>query len=191
MPKTYASVDTETTGLNPDSCQILELGIVLDDWLRPINELPVFHCYVLHELYVGEPFALQMNAEILKIISAKDKHPEFKFIPFDEVSYAMRDFFSENGINPSRIPVAGKNFAGFDRQFLRRLPGSEVVQWNQRVYDPGMLFWKPQEDDSPPDTKKCMKRAGIEGEVAHTAVADALVVVQLVREAAKRLGYPI
>lgn len=191
MPNPYASIDLETTGLNPDTCQILEVGIVIDDWVTPIDELPVFHCYVTHDLIYGEPFALQMNAAILKkLAEGSEKNPGFAFVREDYVSESIASFLRHNGFNTSRVPVAGKNFAGFDRQFLRRLPEGNKLQFNQRVYDPAMLFWRPWEDGSPPDTKKCMKRAGIEGEVAHTAVADAQAVVKMIRFAAGRLSLP-
>jgi DNA polymerase III epsilon subunit-like protein len=43
------------------------------------------------------------------------------------------------------------------------------------------LYFDLENDDSLPDMKTCMQRAGIDGEVAHTAMEDALVVVKLLR----------
>ena len=44
-------------------------------------------------------------------------------------------------------------------------------------------------DTEPPNTKTCMERAGLPGDVAHTAVEDARVVIQLVRLAMARKAY--
>ena len=45
----YVSIDIETTGLDPETCQTLEIGAVFDNWTLPIRELPTFHCYVVHQ----------------------------------------------------------------------------------------------------------------------------------------------
>ena len=80
--------------------------------------------------------------------------------------------------------AAGKNFASFDLQFLNQLPGfRKFIRFKHRFLDPAMLWWDPDLDDGPPDTKTCMERAGLAGEVAHTAIEDALVVVKLIRAA--------
>ena len=38
------SIDTETTGLDYDTCQILQVGAVIEDTInvRPLDELPRF-----------------------------------------------------------------------------------------------------------------------------------------------------
>ena len=43
------------------------------------------------------------------------------------------------------------------------------------------LFYETARDEMLPDTQECMRRAGIDGEVAHTALEDARLVVELVR----------
>ena len=48
------SIDLETTGLNSETCQILEIGAVT-------SEGETFHCYVDNGLIQGEPYALQLN----------------------------------------------------------------------------------------------------------------------------------
>ena len=62
----YVSIDIETTGLDPETCQILEIGAVLDDWTKPIDELPVYHRLVYHKEYRGSAYALAMNANLLE-----------------------------------------------------------------------------------------------------------------------------
>ena len=85
------------------------------------------------------------------------------------------------------LTPAGKNFASFDRQFLKRLPRFEqVVKLSHRTIDPAILFFR-LDDDRLPDSKTCYERAGLDNKVAHTAVEDALAVVRLVQLGIKRL----
>ena len=85
------------------------------------------------------------------------------------------------------LTPAGKNFASFDRQFLKRLPDFEgMVRLHHRTLDPAMLFWQPG-DEKLPDSKTCYERAGMNGKVAHTALEDAMAVVWLLRAGIKRL----
>ena len=51
----YVSIDIETTGLDPDTCQILEIGAVWDDWTKPIDQLPTYRRLVVHSEYRGTP----------------------------------------------------------------------------------------------------------------------------------------
>lgn len=91
----------------------------------------------------------------------------------------------------ARAVVAGKNFASFDDKFLRMLPHfDEHIKYVHRVIDPAMLYWNPMVDQRPPDTKTCMERAGLKGEVTHTALGDALVVAKLIRIAVGRRVSP-
>ena len=137
----YVSIDIETTGLNPEACQTLEIGAVFDDWTRPLRELPTFHCYVVHEQIVGQPFALALNAGILRRLADPQKSEDF--LPPSEVADAMASWLGRCGWDVSQaITPAGKNFASFDRQFLKRLPDFEAkVRLHHRTLDPAMLFW--------------------------------------------------
>ena len=74
------SLDLEMTGLDIETCDILEFGCVLDDLSnqRPIEELPTFECYFspVREggTYQGSPYALQMHPEIFRRIAEKWSH---------------------------------------------------------------------------------------------------------------------
>ena len=70
---TYVSIDIETTGLDPETCQILEIGAVWDDWTKPIDELPVYHRLVYHKEYRGSAYALAMNANLLRHLSGQQE----------------------------------------------------------------------------------------------------------------------
>jgi len=80
------------------------------------------------------------------------------------------------------LNCAGKNFAGFDRKFLEKLPRwKQVFSIRSRVLDPGILFVDWINDESIPSLDECKKRAGIDGVVTHNAVEDAMDVVMLLR----------
>ena len=181
----YVSIDIETTGLNPENCQVLEIGAVIDDGTTPIEDCPTFHCYVDHCLILGESYALSMHPMILRRIATKEEG--YTYLQSWEVATRFRDFLKEHGLDSEneKVFVAGKNYAAFDARFLRKLTNwDKHVQVHHRILDPAALYWQPEIDGVKlPDTKTCMERAGISGAVAHTAVEDAQVVVHLIRQA--------
>jgi DNA polymerase III epsilon subunit-like protein len=176
----YCSIDVETTGLNPETCDLLEVGAVVDDLDNPIDAqlLPTFHCYVVKPNYRGEPFALSMHPTIFRRIA--EKTPPYNYLPECMVAEELRLFLKRH-FGEEKVTVAGKNFLGLDKPFLAKLKGFDMIKLHHRPLDPGMLYWKPRIDKEVPSSKECMTRAGLAGEVAHTAVEDALMVVKLIR----------
>lgn len=179
----YVSIDIETTGLNPETCDIVEIAAIADDWSnpQPLESLFRFHCYVLpaNGVYKGEPYALSMHPESFRRISKLEGSYDY-FLP-GEVCANIQKWMYNIGLNCSNgITVAGKNFGIFDFQFLKRLPNWNL-KINHRVIDVGNLYLE-KNDTKIPDSKECLKRAGIGGEVSHTAMEDALDVVKLVRK---------
>jgi len=185
MNTKYVSIDIETTGLNPEHCQILEIGAVIDDGTAPIEDCPTFHCYIDHSLLLGESYALSMHPTILRRIATKEEG--YTYLQSWEVATRFCDFLKEHGLDPEneKVFVAGKNYASFDARFLAKLTNwDKHIKTHHRILDPAALYWQPETDGARlPDTKTCMDRAGIPGEVAHTAVEDAIVVVRLIRQA--------
>lgn len=182
----YISIDIETTGLDPATCQILEIGAVWDDWTRPLQDLPTYRRLVVHEQYRGDAYALVMNAELLRRLSGQ-REPWFldEERVADDLAEWLKTACGWDG--RTALTPAGKNFASFDRQFLKRLPRFEkVVRLHHRTLDPAILYWQ-FDDEKLPDSKTCYERAGMDGKVAHTAVEDALSVVRLIRWGIKRL----
>lgn len=176
MRTPYVSIDLETTGLDPEYCQIIEFGAVIDDWITPVEELPRYHRYIEHERIVGEPYALAMNAEILRKIAVEGGYPnEHLFLSFVEW---LQEYFPQ-----LPVTVAGKNFAAFDLPFIRRLPDFRPRVFRHRYIDPGTLYWHPEVDDAPPSTAECLERAGLDTYVPHTAVEDAMNVIRIIRSA--------
>ncbi len=176
----YVSIDLETTGLDPENCQIIEFSAIIDDGESALANLPKFHCYVVANEYRGDPYALSMHSTIFRRIS--DRPIEFRFICQTDLAVCFKNFLLNSGLT-SHITVAGKNFASFDWRFLRRMPAWDTtIKIRHRVIDPGNLYWNPVLDgERLPNLKTCLKRAGFEHDVAHTAFEDALDVVLLVR----------
>lgn len=212
----YISLDIETTGLDPHQHNILEFGAVLDDLSvqAPLDELPRFHAYVLPPSdvgYTGDPYALQMNAGILRVIANRGRpvyHPadatpqDALFLHPGELADHFADWCRAQGLSKEKPPTkpgfyaapapsrkdirfvpAGKNVAGFDLPFLRAcIPGWSDFRISHRALDPGMLYFDPRRDTVPPDLAGCLKRAG-KGHmhVDHTAVGDSMLVIEVLR----------
>tara|TARA_Y100000034_G_scaffold33124_2_gene40647 strand:+ start:3170 stop:3748 length:579 start_codon:yes stop_codon:yes gene_type:complete len=175
----YVSIDIETTGLDEEICQILEIGAVVDDtsYETPIDKLPTFHCYVTHPFYQGEPYALNMHGDLFGKLCHK---PEgWRYVSHNDVAQALLEWLGKHF--EDKITVAGKNFMSLDFPFLKKLPNFDKQRFNHRVIDPAMRFWRPRIDTKIPNLQTCMERAGIEGEVTHTALEDAFQVIKLLR----------
>jgi hypothetical protein len=71
----YVSIDIETTGLNHETCQTLEVGAVIDDWKTPIDQLPRFRRVLVYDTVSGNPYAMALNAALLKFMANAPKDP--------------------------------------------------------------------------------------------------------------------
>ncbi len=181
----YCSLDIETSGLNPNTCDIIEFGAVVDNlWGQPpLESLPTFHRYIYRPSYRGEPFALAMHGHIFKKIC--DRQGEVTTT--ENLVEEFYDFLVANGFQkkPGEVlfNVAGKNFAMFDKNFIDLLPKhpDKKIKYHHRILDPAMLYLNKTDAEVLPGSQECMKRAGLDGEVAHTALEDAFMVVKLLR----------
>lgn len=195
----YVSIDLETTGLDPDKCQIIELAAVIDDLVTPFEELPKFRYLVKEPTYKGEPYAFSMHAALFREIATSGMTPTHIPFPHDEygavkvvgpestVISRLAGWLAENNVTPGLFLAAGKNFAGFDARFMRRLPQADLFTWEHRVLDPGPLYMVPT-DTIVPSTSTCMDRAEAQGMETHnipgdphTALYDTLMVCALIR----------
>jgi len=196
MNMLYCSIDIETTGLNPKTCDIVQFAAIIDDLSnpQPLEKLPKFQTHFAQPTYTGEPYALGMHPQIFKKIADAQKkrieENEFgdRFMNILDLPSAFKNFLTQNGVpeDPKsgrvRITMAGKNVAMFDLPFLNK---KLKKHWGDitilhRVIDPAILYYQPG-DKNLPDSATCLERAGYAGEVAHTALEDALMVVKLVR----------
>jgi oligoribonuclease (3'-5' exoribonuclease) len=191
----YCAIDIETSGLNPDTCQILQVAAVYDDLniRAPIESLPKIEFYVVEKIYKGEPYALAMNVEIFKKLAGKELTYTQK-VCSEDILPKLRNWLTSEVklevegktlLSPGivKINVAGKNFANFDNLFFRKLKSyGESIAFHYRILDVSSLYFDPGLDTKClPSTEECMKRARIPGSVAHTALEDAINVVELIR----------
>lgn len=180
----YASIDIETTGLDPNWCQILEIAIVIDDLdsLTPDPNPPTFHKYLQHDRIQGNPMALVMNADILKIL-ADNKHPDIAKPAFDgshqQLAIEINNFLYQH-CDTDKPTAAGKNFQGFDKPFLDKLFNPQL-KFHHRCFEPTTSFYR-KGDKTLPDLTTCLERANITLPFKlHTAVDDAKAVIALLR----------
>jgi DNA polymerase III epsilon subunit-like protein len=110
----YISIDIETTGLDPKTCQILSIGAVIEDTntLIPFDELPKFHGVIKREHVSGSIFALNLNKDLIEEIKNNSvaktdelkKHHEVrfgcKFYDEDKIVEALFQFCYMNGLVP-------------------------------------------------------------------------------------------
>lgn len=163
------SIDIETTGVDPDTCQILEIGAVCFDTDNKDGHA-YFEATVRPDIIVGEPYALAMHKGLLERIAGGEGQT------LDE---SMRDFrnwlkWCQHRNQGEKFTPVGKNLS-FDRSFLRKHPMFKELPLTHRSIDIGNLYWRPHIDRaSLPDSKECKARAGLPGEVAHNALTDAL-----------------
>jgi len=196
----YVSIDIETTGLDPKHNQVLEFAAVYDDLREDVDvdKLPHYHAYVRREddLYHGSAYALALNHKILSILAGFGK-PGYAIHNYQTAESLLLSFY--NWLDKVGYPdltnshmvgdelyfcitPAGKNFASFDKRFLEeQCVVPKQLRFSHRVFDPGSLYFRLGEDNMLPDSKECMKRAGLAGDVAHTALEDAKMVVRLIR----------
>ncbi|CAE7860239.1 hel308 [Symbiodinium microadriaticum] len=182
----YVSIDIETLGLDPEWCDVIEFGAVIDDLASPIETLPRFHCYITRpgNKYRGEPYAMAMHSKILYRIANREHG--FTYTPHDLLDEVFASWLTQHEMliegDPVRksITIAGKNFATFDLNFLKKLGFGKLSHYKHRIIDPGSMFLKIN-DQMVPGLKDCMTRANVEGEVDHTAVEDAIDVIKCVR----------
>lgn len=185
----YISIDIETTGLNPETDQILEFGAVIEDTLQPgvaVEDLPAFRRIIRHDRLSGTPLALMMNTDIIHSIAFyTPKDPQFCTIKelTNEFRKFLRVYFKEDNHHHFEFVVAGKNFSSFDLQFLKRVPEwTRYIQPRRRVLDPAILYFDPIKDEVPPSLEECLRRAGFDGNVRHKAIGDAQDVIRVLRK---------
>jgi oligoribonuclease (3'-5' exoribonuclease) len=185
----YVSIDLETTGLDPATCQILSIAAVVDGRsyaTLPVNELPHFHMAIKHEWLSGSAIALAMNASLIQRITTNDIRNGTP----GEVETYLNEFLSTQ-LGPAadrpNITAAGKNYGRFDHQFLVQQMPTVAKRIRHRSIDPGTLYGR-DEDAALPDTAECCQRmeacyrpGKFPPKHPHDALDDARWVVRLIR----------
>ena len=163
----YCAIDIETTGLDPVRCQILSFGAVLAND-RNIEKCPTFYRVLRHDFIRGEPYALQMNNELL------GEGPAYGIRPASLFS----DFAQWLGLwGLTKVTPVGKNFGSFDLQFLLNLDPQFDGLFSHRSLDVGALYATPSGIPSQSELLKTYKPPFDFKE--HNALDDAKCSLQL------------
>jgi DNA polymerase III epsilon subunit-like protein len=171
----YLAIDIETTGVDPETCQVLEIGAVLNDFSRPLMECDTFEMVINPGHIEGEPRGLSMNQRLLNEIADGNGR---------RGSDAMRCF--SNWLDNRHIPkyhLLGKNVGSFDLQFLKRLRGWPGHHIHYRCLEVGSLFATIEGIESQVVIcRDLAKKLKIPGK-PHEALYDARVSLALARSA--------
>lgn len=201
------SIDTETTGLNFEEDQLLSIAAVMVDTKAEMIG-PHINIFIPHERISGNPFALNMNKDLIELNVIYKNYGPIKFLNatgfthiYDE-SDKLCWFFDTitNDVKASALDVEfhkfvesdtftalGKNFPVFDKPFINHHTTLfNVSKPDRRTADPAVLWVRP-DDKKLPNLETCMKRAGIETPLTHDALQDAMDTAEVYLKALKRL----
>ena len=199
----FISADIETCGLKVENNDPLELSMIYCHDKIPIKDCPsltIKFSPANGEYYKASPEALVMNAGLIKEISemeeanlvtlknkGDDLHWKYGKINPYKINGIIRDWYLANELPENeKLLFAGKNFAGFDRNWFEKFEWDDVSaqgKWkiHHRVLDPAMLYMRPH-DKVPPSLPTCIERAGLpKSDLLHTAYYDAFIVAVLIR----------
>jgi len=201
----YFVIDIETTGLDPDICNILQFSAIYEDPSKQLSfeEIPKFNRYLKHDEYQGQEYALWLNSEILLKLSkykngwSDEEKKKSEIVTsytqlFDDFRWWVRDVLNKHNDKQIHINCAGKNFASFDLQFikmgLRQTDENNYqIRFRHKILDPAILYVN-DEDETLPGLEICLERAGIKREIqkdgsiiTHDALLDNWDVIQLFR----------
>jgi hypothetical protein len=171
----YVAIDCETTGLirgtPPELPLVIQIAIVLEDTknIMPLEKLPSLVVNFRHDPIRGDWQALKMNWELLQKTQV-DGLSQFTGWGMVGATLSSWGFGKNRG---EQATLAGKNVGGFDRMLL---PEGLREYTNHRCIDPGSVFM---------DWENGVPGLGTltGGPVAHTALADALDVIRVLRRA--------
>lgn len=184
----YISLDIETTGLDINKAEVLQIAMVFDDGSSPVDELPRLSFLIKHkQITYGEPFAIQMNAWIFEELSKKDS--SYKRLSIEEARQEMYNFISDakemtktwdttNGVRVGSIQIAGKNVASFDIPILNRFFSIKDMI-DHRFIDVGSMAYNKFGYN--PGFNKINKELGL-SLITHDALDDAISTIKVIRK---------
>lgn len=187
----YISIDVETTGLDPDNNQLVEVAAIIDNLNIPtkvsIGELPSYHCYIKHDMYCGNPYALSLHTEKFKNIHNNVGNiltPEEFVYSFYNWIVTNNGYYEITNDDIVKIVGAGKNIASFDSLFLKNshIEFNKHIKFAHRFIDVGNMYLR-HTDQLPPDLDTCAIRAGLDekNRVNHIAMNEVKMVIKLIR----------
>jgi hypothetical protein len=190
----YISLDIETTGLDIEKSNILQLSMVFDDGLTEVHKLKTLDVLIDNDkIDYSEPYAMKMNKWIFDNIDSFD--PRYRVVSInlahelfcgfvDECSLIIDRFNKENGVeNPkTSVQFAGKNVGQFDLAIIKNqfkkndLGMPENIQ--HRTLDVGPMYFR--HFGYAPTLDEINSMLG-NHEVTHNALDDAFNVVDAIR----------
>jgi len=172
----YVALDIETTGLDTQTCQVLEIAMVVDVQGLSVRDCPVFHAIIRPEgLIVGEPYALAMNSRVLGLIADGKGHE------WDGVVDDIQSWLTALVGHGMTATLLGKNVGSFDIQVMRRYPHWPSKFFSYHSLDVGSLYATPEGIKS---QKQLMREFGQDFDFPgneHEAVYDARCSLALAR----------
>ena len=130
----YIALDIETTGLDPETCQVLEIAMVADVRTRRVRDCPVFRETIkLAGVIRGESFGLMLNSRLLGNISRG------RCVSPDHAMGKMQTWLAAYSADKP-YTLLGKNVGGFDWQFVKRFKGWPTHLFSHRFLDVGSLY---------------------------------------------------
>jgi hypothetical protein len=216
----FASVDIETTGIDPNKDAVLEIAA---GCAQTIGEVKASGDFSIADVsrYIYAPldneirilvipdtpitadlYILAMHSRLWSEMSRFDKEmgKEKQVIKVSDSFFAVRKekawpifhaWFRR--VQPKgAMNCAGKNYAGFDARFLRRIDTGFDDLFRARVIDPAPLYYRSG-DEKMPSTETCLERLKKEWPSmpaleAHNALDDARAVGWLVKAGLMRSG---
>jgi DNA polymerase III epsilon subunit-like protein len=108
----FISIDIETSGLDPESNQVLSIGAIIEDSENPLplDKCPKFHAAIRHDEITGSLFAINLNRELIETIVSYqtcnndderrdvEKSSGMKFYHKDDIVEAFYHFLYLNGM---------------------------------------------------------------------------------------------
>lgn len=182
-------IDLETTGLRPYRDQVLSCALVLLDTEsipESVFSLPAIEFRLKRSEIRGQPFALQMNAELIRQTLEGTEQDRVSYISHDLLPYEIHKFLADHhwvdgetrkSAFDHKLIWCGKNVASFDLQFLLQENDGTygyhlAPAFAHRTFDIGS-YMATIADEMVPDLKECMTRANIQHPfVEHQALAD-------------------
>lgn len=179
----YVSLDIETTGLTKTTCNILEIGCIIEDTDTKLERelCPSIHLLIKNDILIGEPIAIAANSNIIKeIVSLSKTGLDSRLTSPSDIAGRIKEFLLKNGVEK---PIfAGKNVGSFDIPFLDiHASGFSSIPRSYRFIDVGSVMIDFKNDKDIPNLAECKQRVGINEFVSHKALDDAWDVIKVLR----------
>lgn len=154
----YIAIDLETTGLDTEKAQILEMAAILDDGMSDVKDLPKFYSLVHYShIEYGEFEALNMNKDLLYKLAKPTKNGAKtfnetinQFVHFVEQCVVVTEAYEgakkkedPNHWYDKRPHIVGKAAPTFDWPIIinQIKKHSDRPQENLAFFDENVHFW--------------------------------------------------